>query len=391
LTDVLTLSPEQALLGPKTRVHDGAEAFATLLEWREAEAIAAEWAELARVALDPNPFLEPAFALSLAQHSPGERRPRFLAVRRAGDQRLIGLFALERSAIASWNSPLVPLGAPLLRRGSTGAALDAALAWLRAKAPAAPGFLYTRMDARGPTCRAILSHALRNGLPMQEFDRRLRAALRRDECGRMGEVGAKRRKELGRLMRRLQEKGEVAFSSAVTNAQVRRAMEDFLALEGAGWKGGRGTALVCNPVLATFSRVATRRLADLAKCRIETLSLDGKPIAIGVVLASQTHAAFWKIAFDETYAAYSPGAQLTAAMARAYAQDASIDLVDSCAMPDHPMIDHLWTDRREMIDVLVGCGDVDLFHRAVRMEQARRSLRRVAKSAFLTLKGRKGA
>jgi CelD/BcsL family acetyltransferase involved in cellulose biosynthesis len=247
------------------------------------------------------------------------------------------------------------------------------------------------MDARGATCRAILSHALRNGLPMQEFDRRLRAALQRDEDGGMREVGGKRRKELGRLMRRLQEKGEVAFSSAVTNAQVRHAMEDFLALEGGGWKGGSGTALVCNPVLATFSRVATRRLADLSKCRIETLSLNGKPIAMGVVLMSQAHAAFWKIAYDETYAAYSPGALLTLAMARAYAQDASIHLVDSCAMPDHPMIDHLWMDRREMIDVFLGSGDMTLFQRAVRMEQARRSLRRIAKSAFLTLKGRSGA
>ena len=57
-------------------------------------------------------------------------------------------------------------------------------------------------------------------------------------------------------------------------------------------------------------------------------------------------------------------------------------------MPDHPMIDHLWTGRREIIDVLVGGGDLALFERAVQMEQARRSLRRIAKSAFLSLTGR---
>ena len=345
--------------------------------------------ELARAAIDPNPFFEPAFALSLAQHSPAERRPCFLAIRQTrGEQRLIGLFALERSANASWNSPFVALGSPLLRRGSTGDALDAALAWLRVAAPASPGFFYTRMDARGPTCRTILSHALRHGLPMQEFDRRQRAAMQRDETGVMREVAGKRRKELGRLLRRLQDKGEVVFSSASSIGQVRNAMEAFLTLEGGGWKGERGTALVCNPVLATFSRVATRRLAGLSKCRIETMSFEGKRIAMGVVLISQGHAAFWKIAFDETYAAWSPGAQLTLAMARNFAQDPSITLVDSCAMPDHPMIDHLWADRREIIDVLVSAGELASFHRAVQLEQARRSLRRIAKSAFLTLTGR---
>ncbi|MBX9757241.1 MAG: GNAT family N-acetyltransferase [Beijerinckiaceae bacterium] len=365
------------------------EAVARLLEWQEAEALSAEWEELSRNCLDPNPFFEPAFALSLAQHSPPERRPRFLVIRQTRpEQRLIGLFVLDRSGPVSWNSPFVALGSPLLRRGSTSAALDAANDWLRAHAPGSAGFFHTRMDARGPTCRAILSHALRNNLPMQEFDRRSRAAMQRDDKGVMQEVAGKRRKELGRLLRRLQDKGEVAFSTASSIGDVRNSMEVFLALEGGGWKGERGTALVCNPVLATFTRAATRRLAGLSKCRVETMSLNGEPIAMGVVLVSQDHAAFWKIAFDERYAAYSPGAQLTLAMARAFAQDQSISLVDSCAMPDHPMIDHLWSGRREIIDVLVGGGDLALFERAVQMEQARRSLRRIAKSAFLTLTGR---
>lgn len=365
------------------------EAVARLLEWQDADALSAEWEDLSRNCLDPNPFFEPAFALSLAQHSPPERRPRFLAIRETrSDQRLIGLFILDRSSAASWNSPFVALGSPLLRRGSTGAALDAANDWLRAHAPGSPGFFHTRMDARGPTCRAILSHALRNSLPMQEFDRRSRAALQRDDSGVMQEVGGKRRKELGRLLRRLQEKGEVAFTTASDVGEVRNAMEVFLSLEGGGWKGARGTALVCNPVLATFTRAATRRLAGLSKCRLHIMSLNGEPIAMGVVLVSQDHAAFWKIAFDESYAAYSPGAQLTLAIARTFAQDPSITLADSCAMPDHPMIDHLWPERREIIDILVGGGDFALFERAVQMEHARRGLRRIAKSAFLTLTGR---
>lgn len=365
------------------------EAVARVLEWHEADSISAEWRELSQSCAEPNPFLEPAFALSLAQHCASERRPRFLEVREsAGERRLTGLFALDRSGACSWNSPFVPLHSPLLRRGVVRPALSAAFAWLAANSRNS-GFLFSRLDARGPTCRAILIQALRNGLPVQEFNRHKRAALAPCEDGVAHQATGKRRKELARLLRRLQDKGEVSFSSATKPSDVRNAVERFLELEGAGWKGRRGTALVCNPMLSTFTRTALRRLADHSRCRIETMHFNGKPIATGVVLVSQDHAAFWKIAFDEEFAAYSPGAQLTLEIGRNLVRDHGVRLADSCAIPDHPMIDHLWRDRREMIDIFVGGRDPAVFEREVQMEYARRGLRRVAKSAYLTLTGRR--
>lgn len=364
-------------------------AVARRLDWQGADDISHEWEALARNCLDPNPFLEPSFALSLAQHSPPEKRPDFLAIREAsGERRLIGMIALERSGTETWKSPFVALGTPMLRRGFTHAALDAAHAWQRTEAPWSPGFMFHGMDARGQTCRSILSHALRSGLPIQEFDRRKRAALVRDDKGVMLEASGKRPKELGRLLRRLQEKGEVVFTSARSVVDVRNATEHFLALEAQGWKGEHGSALVCDPALATFTRAATRRAAGLSRCRIETMWFNGQPIASGIVLTAQDHAAFWKIAFDERFAAYSPGAQLTLNMGHSMACDPDLTLVDSCALPDHPMIDRLWVGRREIIDILIGDEDRSRFDRAVQMEFGRRNLRRMAKSAYMTLTGR---
>lgn len=385
--DVLTRTPSRA--GPAVRpARPGA--VARLLDWREAEEISADWEDLSRVSLEPNPFFEPAFALTLAQHAPTERQPRFLTVREAsGAGRLIGLFVLDCGGVQSWSSPFVALGSPLLRQGCAQDALDAALAWVRAQGRERAGFLHTHIDARGPTARAILSHAVRNGLPVQEFDRRWRAALLRDGAGRMREVAGKRRKELGRLFRRLQEKGEATFATATSVRDVRGAVEWFLTLEGEGWKGERGTALVCNPVLATFARAALRRMAGLSRCRVDILKLDGRPIAVGLVFLSGDRAFFWKIAFDEAYAAFSPGAQLTAEIARKLAQDRSINMADSCALPGHPMIDAVWVDRREIVDLYVGARDLGSFQRAVQIELSRRNLRRMAKTAFLTLTGRK--
>lgn len=384
----LMMTPQQ-LLSQSTRTPARPAAVAQVMEWHEANSISAEWEELSQSCVEPNPFLEPAFALSLAQHCAPERRPRFLTVREAaGERRLTGLFALERSGACSWNSPMIPLHSPLLRRGAVRPALSAAFTWLDENS-ASSGFLFTRLDARGPTCRAILIQALRNGLPVQEFSRHKRAALAPGEDGEAQQASGKRRKELARLLRRLQDKGAVTFSSARKPSDVRNAVERFLELEGAGWKGRKGTALVSNPMLSTFTRSALRRLADDNRCRIETMHFNGRPIAMGVVLVSQDHAAFWKIAFDENFAAYSPGVQLTLEIGRNLVRDPGVRLADSCAIPDHPMIDHLWRDRREMIDLFVGGRDPAAFEREVQIEYARRGLRRVAKSAYLTLTRRR--
>ena len=62
------------------------------------------------------------------------------------------------------------------------------------------------------------------------------------------------RKKLRQHRRRLAEKG--ALESKVVNETeaVGSAVEEFLRLEAAGWKGRKGTALLCKPADATFTR-----------------------------------------------------------------------------------------------------------------------------------------
>jgi hypothetical protein len=43
----------------------------------------------------------------------------------------------------------------------------------------------------------------------------------------------------------------------------------------------------------------TRRLSREGKCRIDALTVDGRPVAMGIVLRSRDRAFFWKIAYDE--------------------------------------------------------------------------------------------
>ena len=84
---------------------------------------------------------------------------------------------------------------------------------------------------------------------------------------------------------------------------------------------------------------------------------------MGVELDAGGRAFFWKIAYDETLAGYSPGVLLTRALSRRLLAESRMNLVDSCAAPDHPMIDRLWPDRLEFTDIALaspGGGRTDV-------------------------------
>src|SRR5947209_1213145 len=108
------------------------------VEWRplaELGSIAAEWQSLSDRALEPNAFLEPAFALAAAPVF-GRDVGAGLVWSRAAPYRLMGLFpgriarrryGVKLPVLIGWTHPFAPLGTPLID-GDAGAA--AISAWL---------------------------------------------------------------------------------------------------------------------------------------------------------------------------------------------------------------------------------------------------------------------
>ena len=73
---------------------------------------------------------------------------------------------------------------------------------------------------------------------------------------------------------------------------------------------------------------------------------------MGVVAGSTAYT--WKIAFDEAFRRFSPGAQLMLEAPRSLFSDPNVARIDSCAAADHPMIDHLWKDRLAVGTLVIG-------------------------------------
>jgi len=120
------------------------------------------------------------------------------------------------------------------------------------------------------------------------------------------------------------------------------------------------------------------------KCRIYWLAVDGRVIAANIVLLAGYTAYFWKTAYDEDFGFASPGVLLTLEMTDRLLHEPRILAADSCAVADHPMIDHVWRGRLQMADVMVSlCEDrIKGFKGSLWRERFRRRLREQAKAAL---------
>jgi hypothetical protein len=98
---------------------------------------------------------------------------------------------------------------------------------------------------------------------------------------------------------------------------------------------------------------ALAALAAQGGVRIDRLMQSNHPLASTITLRSGQCAWFWKIAYDEEFARYSPGVQISLDLTEALLAEPEVARADSCATADHPMIDHLWRERLALNDLLI--------------------------------------
>ena len=355
------------------------------VEWRDISQLAsivAAWRELAGRALEPNVFYQPAFALAAAPVF-GRDAGAVLVWSGTSPRRLLGFFparidqrryGVKLPILVGWTHPYGPLGVPLVEREAAEPVIAAFLAHLAA-ADALPALvLLPLLPEDGPFTAALDAILRRARMPAADFNRRQRALLQPS-----GErslylkhaIGQRQHKELRRRWRRLSETGAVLVTAATEPAAVAAALKDFIALEAGGWKGRAGTAIAQHPDLGRFIRAALNGLAAERKVSIDRILVDGRAVAATITLRSGRRAWFWKTAFDEAFARFSPGVMLTAVLTDELVADANVASADSCATADHPMIDHLWRERLALCDRLIAVRPQAPFALARRLEGLR--------------------
>lgn len=201
----------------------------------------------------------------------------------------------------------------------------------------------------------------------------------------------KRRKELKRLKARLSEQGDLVLEELARDGDLAGHIKAFLEVEASGWKGQRGTAILNNRTAAQGLAAGLAAMHTQGKVRFWTLRLDGKPLASLFALVDGGEATLGKIGYDQAYAKFSPGVLLIVEATRSMFAEPGLSLVDSNAIPDHPMIDRIWRDRITCMDVVIaGPGVAGMaFATIARFHGMKDAARAVIKRIYLRLTGRR--
>ena len=317
---------------------------------------------------EPNVFFNPRF-LAPAMPRLEDREVR-LAVIRDGDEyrnrlRLLVPFSVERPAIPlgvpvmrTWSSPFGPLGTPLVDRDDPIGVIEDFFSMLSRPHLKLPKvFVLPDMRLDGPVASLLTSFADSRSLTLVTTGKVERPVLESEADGEdylKASLRSHHYREFRRLKRRLADLGKLEHIVARGPDEIRHAIESFLTLEAAGWKGRERTAMAIDRYRAAFAREAVHRLAEQDMCRIHMLTLDGRAIACLVVFVEAGVAYTWKTAYDETLSAYSPGTLLMIEVTKQHLDDPNIVMTDSCAVPDHPVMSRLWSERKPMGTLVVG-------------------------------------
>ena len=364
-TGRLVDSPEPGRLKPSRP--DAGFSITLLHSAVELAGIAADLEDLAAAALEPSVFYEPWMFLPAVEAYAANSALQFVLVH--GRERVLcGFFPLERRGhwrgipfrvARIWRHVHCALGTPLIRADQARACWACFLNWL-ARDPSGASLLELPfVTGDGPFQQLLIDDAHQRGVLsycVETFTRALFRPRHNADDYIVGALSGKHRQELRRQERRLSELGTLRYAALEPDADAEVWVNAFLELERRGWKGREGTALVRQEADRKFFQTFCREAARRGRLQMLGLFLNDRPIALKCNLLTGDGALAFKIAFDEEFARHSPGVLLELfTIDRLHAQP-RVAWMDSCAIPDHPMINRLWLDRRTIQTLLISTG-----------------------------------
>lgn len=363
---------------PRLAVHDGGANAAmrnrvaqrvTVRQhpWREFDRRdrIADWDALAERASEPNPFYESWYLLPSLRSLDEAGEVTLLTFEYGGQ--LTGLVPVVRSRdyyghpvphLANWVHPNIFLGQPLVALGFEQDFWRALLGWCDGHWRLALFLHLAHVPAQGrlnDALAAVLRAERRPAATVFEEERAMLRSPQGSDTYFAAALSNKKRKELRRQHRRLSEEGAVTFERLTDYSGITEWTDQFLELEARGWKGDGGSAMHSHAATRELFRFAIAGAAARGRLERLALRLDGKPIAMLANFLTAPAAYSYKTAFDEDYARFSPGVLLQRENLALLDRE-DIDWADSCAAQDHPMIDHLWRERRVIQRRSIGIG-----------------------------------
>jgi CelD/BcsL family acetyltransferase involved in cellulose biosynthesis len=120
-------------------------------------------------------------------------------------------------------------------------------------------------------------------------------------------VSSKRRSSYRRGLRQLEERGTVEFSLARSREDIEAVLTETFRLHALRWAGRPDGSGFATGTGVSFHRAAVKALADQDIIRLITLQFEGRAIAFTLAFALAGRLYVYRMAFDPSFARYSPG------------------------------------------------------------------------------------
>lgn len=332
------------------------------------------WEDLARSALEPNPFYESWMLIPALQKFGGGKDLQLVLVFAPNRARpkeppvLCGVFPLERkprykglpvSVLSLWKHIYCFLCTPLVRAECARKCLSAFFDWLATDRSTGPLIEFNFVSGEGPFHQALvdtlnerLSLSFVSDLysraifrPRASADDYLREAMSREH-----------RKDARRKLRRLAELGPLEYTELKPDGDIEGWLQNFMQLEVRGWKGELGGALASNEANRDYFRAVAKEAFRQGRLKMFALEVNGERVAQKCNFLAENGSFAFKIAYDENYARFSPGLLVEIENINRLHETPETEWMDSCAAPVHFMINRLWLDRRTIQTVLIPTG-----------------------------------
>lgn len=328
------------------------------------DALVEGWRRLASEALEPNPFADPDLVLPAGRRLGAGAAPALLVVEEAGELQLALPVVKVRQhrrlpvpAVTTWIHPYCFSGTPLVSGTDPGLIWRQALGELRGVAPWA---VLPLLPSEGPVALALEAVQVVRGRRVGVVDQPVRPVLERGNEGYLMRMSGSRRSKLKRLRPRLAADHDDAVSvvdRARPGEDLDAAVQGFIDLEAAGWKGRDGGAMALHAGHAELFAEICRRFAGRGALQLRELRVGDQVIGYQCNLVAGDTLFGFKTTFDETFRRYSPGVILFLDTVQEF-QSSGLRRYDSCLGTTHTAFHDLFPDRQPMADVLLSVRGV---------------------------------
>jgi len=164
-------------------------------------------------------------------------------------------------------------------------------------------------------------------------------------------LGARFRRNIRRTSNKLKRLSGVKAYRITEEKACQSCFDEFIKLEGSGWKGRRGTSIKDSPINLQFYRTLTMKLSENGLLEWHFLEAEGQSIGALLAVKSRRVLHIPKIAYDENYAFCSPGHLVVSQMLEWAFNDGDLDEVNF--MTDAAWLSSWHVNKRKYFDLQI--------------------------------------